>query len=354
METKKVSKKHGYSFLPKEDFLESICDGLPISCASDLDRIVFNPLRNFTSSNSNHFRASLVELSISLCSHKSLIFTQQFQKEISQKLSRILEVLHAGSLIIDDVQDGANTRRGKPSLHKEIGVPLAINSGSWLYFWALSLIAKMEFEPRTELEITRLCHQTMLEGHLGQALDLGVRIDEVSQRRARDLSISAIKLKTGTLTSLATELGAVACGVHSEVRQALKTFGFDFGYALQCFNDLGEYSLKNQSVSQDLIQGRPSWIWACASENLSPTEYAEFVMKVNELRSSPADLQTKLMLQIKKQPLLTYAKVQAEKLMTDSFDTLNCHLTKFDDELTQRSDWKELKELGQKVMQTYV
>ncbi|MBC7419877.1 MAG: polyprenyl synthetase family protein [Bdellovibrio sp.] len=313
-----------------------------------------SPLQNFTNSGSNLFRARLVELSMSLCSSKSLVFTRQFQKEISLKLSKLLEALHAGSLIIDDIQDGALTRRGRPALHAEIGTPLAINSGIWLYFWALDLIEKMGLEPRTELDLTRLCHKTLFQGHLGQALDLGVRIDEVSQQRARELSISALKLKTGTLMSLASELGAVVCGVHPEVREALKNFGLNFGFALQSFNDLGEYALNSESISQDLILGRPSWIWVCASEHLTSAQYLDFTQSVQHLRVSDLSTQKKLMLEIKKQPLLNFARSQAKKLMADNFQKLSDRLSKFDYEPSERADWKELQRLGQKVMDTYV
>ncbi len=354
IDTKKKPKKPESSFLASEDLSDYLSNNLVSLCANDLNKIVLGPLQNFTNTTSNLFRAQLVELSVSLCSSKSLVFTRQFQREISQKLSKLLEALHAGSLIIDDIQDGAATRRGRASLHSEIGAPLAINSGSWLYFWAFSLIEKMELEPSIEIDLTRLCHQTMVKGHLGQALDLGIRIDEVSQEKAREISISALRLKTGTLTSLATELGAVICGVHPEVRDALKNFGLDFGFALQSFNDLGEYSLNSKNVSQDLVLGRPSWVWVCASEYLSATEYQEFTEAVYRLRFSDTNTQEKIMLELKKHPLLVFAKNQAKKLMADSFQKLSDRLLKFDYELSDRPDWIELQRLGQKVTETYV
>ena len=341
------------SLISRDELLQFISQDITYFCASDLDRIVFDPICNFTSSGSNLFRSRLVELSISLCSDKSLVFTKQYQKEISRKLSKFLEVLHAGSLIIDDIQDGSPTRRGKPSLHSDIGVPLAINSGSWLYFWALSLIPKMELNPRVELEMTRLCHQALLNGHLGQALDLGICIDKINQGQAKELSIAAMKLKTGQLMSLASELSAVACGVHFEVRLALKNFGLDFGFALQSFNDLKEFSKKSQTINQDLILGRPSWIWVCASEYFAPTEYLEFAQRISKLRSADKSSQQELMSELKSHSLIGYAQLQAKNLMNKSYQKLSDHLMKFDYELNQRSDWKELQRLGQKVMETY-
>jgi len=352
--TEKQLKKMEPFSLASENLADYLSKDIADLCGHDLNSIVLNPLLKFTNTDSNLFRARLVELSVSLCSSNSLVFTRQFQLEISQKLSKLVEALHAGSLIIDDIQDGARERRGRASLHAEIGAPLAMNSGSWLYFWALSLIEKMELGRRIELDLTKLCHLTMIKGHLGQALDLGFRIDEVSQQKAREISISALRLKTGTLTSLATELGAVVCGVHLEVREALKTFGSDFGFALQSFNDLGEYSLSSRNVSRDLVLGRPSWIWICASEYLSAAEYLRFTDAVSQLRLLDTCAQEKLMLQLKKHPLLDFARDQARKRMDESFQKLSDRLLRFDYELSQRADWKELQSLGQKVMATYV
>lgn len=323
------------------------------ACGEDLKRIVSVPLIGFANKESNLFRARLVELSLSLCSDKTLVFTKQYQRQMSQNLSQLLEALHAGSLIIDDIQDAANFRRRGPALHTEIGVPLAINSGGLLYFLALSLIEKMEFEPRIEIAVSRLCHRAMVKGHLGQALDLGVRIDEVSQVRARELSIAALKLKTGALMSLATELCAVACGVHPEVRNALKNFGLNFGFALQSFNDLGDYSCNNQSLGQDLILGKPTWIWVCASESLSAHDYREFQNQASRLRSADLKSQRKIMLELKNHALIKFAADEARRRMSETFHDLSRSLQKFDYELNQRPDWKDLQSLAQKVMVAY-
>ncbi len=343
----------GSSFLATENLADHLNYDIASFCIDDLNKILLNPLLKFTNNSSNFFRSRLVELSISLCSDKSLVFTKQFQKKISQNLSKLIEALHTGSLIIDDIQDNANVRRGKPSFHTEIGTPLAINSGSWLYFWALSHISSMSLEPQVELDITRLCHQALMRGHLGQALDLGIRIDEVSQSKAREVSISALQLKTGTLTSLACELAAVVCGVHTEVRLAFKNFGASFGFALQAFNDLGEFSIRDKNISQDLIAGRPSWIWICASEYLTMTEYMEFTAQVHRLRRSDSGSKEKTMMWLKQHPVVSFARSQANIIMNNSFNKLSNQLNQFDYELNQRFDWKELQLLGQKVSEIY-
>ena len=51
-----------------------------------------------------------------------------------------MELTHAGSLIIDDIEDGARTRRGGPAAHLEFGVDLAVNAGNLVYFLPTRLL----------------------------------------------------------------------------------------------------------------------------------------------------------------------------------------------------------------------
>src|SRR5688572_28382102 len=44
------------------------------------------------------------------------------------ELSAIVEILHAGSLVIDDIEDASTLRRGRPALHALYGVPVALNA----------------------------------------------------------------------------------------------------------------------------------------------------------------------------------------------------------------------------------
>ncbi len=48
------------------------------------------------------------------------------------ELPAVVELLHAGSLVVDDIEDGSDERRGAPALHHLVGTPLALNTGNWL------------------------------------------------------------------------------------------------------------------------------------------------------------------------------------------------------------------------------
>jgi hypothetical protein len=118
-------------------------------------------------------------------------------------IARVLEILHAGSLIVDDVEDQSEQRRGQPALHRVIGEPLAINTGSWMYFWALAELARLAIPNALELAVA-----TLVRCHQGQALDLAMNVVELDMREVPGVVAATTRLKTGALCRLAVELSA--------------------------------------------------------------------------------------------------------------------------------------------------
>jgi geranylgeranyl pyrophosphate synthase len=56
----------------------------------------------------------------------------------------IPELIHTASLIIDDIEDESEARRGGPCVHKMLGIPTSINAGCAIYFWGESIIRDNE------------------------------------------------------------------------------------------------------------------------------------------------------------------------------------------------------------------
>lgn len=186
-----------------------------------------------------------------------------------ERLPLVVELLHAGSLIIDDVEDGSTIRRGAPALHELVGVPLAINTGSWMYFWALAELGALALPPERELAANRLAITTLVRCHQGQALDLATRIADVDVGDVHAIVDATTRLKTGTLCRFAAELGALAAGAPDHTRAAIGQFGEAMGCALQMLDDLGSLtsSLRRDKAHEDLCGGRPTWPWAWVAKH---------------------------------------------------------------------------------------
>jgi geranylgeranyl pyrophosphate synthase len=192
------------------------------------------------------------------------------------ELPLLVEVLHAGSLIVDDIEDDSAERRGGPALHRLVGVPLALNAGNWLYFLPHSVLENLDFAPAIELELRRTLDRSVLRCHYGQALDLGVKLGALTQREVHDVVRLSTRLKTGSLLELAAEIGAIAAEADVELRAELARFGRDYGVALQMLDDVsGLYDTRRQHKGhEDLRLGRPTWPWAWLARELDELSYS--------------------------------------------------------------------------------
>src|SRR6185295_5940236 len=91
------------------------------------------PVASFLARPGKRFRARLVEIGFDLAGDRR---TQPSRK--LELASQIIEAIHAGALIVDDIQDESRVRRNAPTLHVQYGLPRALNAGNWLYFRAIS------------------------------------------------------------------------------------------------------------------------------------------------------------------------------------------------------------------------
>ena len=98
------------------------------------------PIQDLMARPSKQFRGQLVKLAYRLTSGTGTL--SLVARERCDILANVAELIHAGSLLVDDIQDGSSMRRGAPALHLRYGVSLALNAGNWLYFWPFELIKK--------------------------------------------------------------------------------------------------------------------------------------------------------------------------------------------------------------------
>jgi geranylgeranyl pyrophosphate synthase len=252
-----------------------------------LHRALLSPVDDVLNRPSHRFRAQLVDLGARLGGDEILSVMTEQRCAVA---AHLVELLHAGSLIVDDIQDESPFRRGLPTLHRTYGVPTALNAGNWLYFWALQSIPHLQLTADQELPLYRYSHRVLARAHCGQAIDVGTRIDDLSQDRVSGVCLSSMELKSGALMALAMVLGAILNDAPESRVSLLDEFGHGFGLVLQMFNDIGNMSGARYATTryEDLMHRRPSWIWAFAAQTSTPAEYREFVAAVRALPNDEA------------------------------------------------------------------
>jgi geranylgeranyl pyrophosphate synthase len=229
------------------------------------DEALNNPAKQFLSRCGKRIRAAIVNESFRVAGGKG---------DAPDEISEAIELLHAGSLIVDDIEDDSAERRGHPTLHREIGLPLALNTGNWMYFRSLEKLSEAGIDLKSSNRMLVQVVRTVRRCHEGQALDLSSAIDLLDPSEFYPTAREISRLKTGGLTALAAWLGAAAAGANRLTRKSLARFGMNAGVCLQMQNDLNELRgcLQGKQRFDDLRNARVTWPWAWAAKAASKTE----------------------------------------------------------------------------------
>jgi geranylgeranyl pyrophosphate synthase len=243
-------------------------------------RAIGDPARDILTRPGRRFRARLAELAFRLGDGRG---------EPPPALAAMLEIIHAGSLVIDDIEDGSLTRRGEPAVHVRYGVPLALNTGNWMYFLALGLVDALEPAlPLVRERLYAVIVDAMARCHLGQALDLGVDVGRLPRAAVYQAVATSTSLKTGALMELAARLGAIAAGAPPDREEVLARFGRRLGLGLQMLDDFGNLTAGagSDKALEDLRNGTPTWPWAFAARALDEAAFAELQEAARALREA--------------------------------------------------------------------
>ena len=203
----------------------------------------------------------------------------------------VIELLHVGSLIVDDVQDNATVRRGGPSCHTQIGVPLAINAGTSAYFLFDRLVTGLPLSAAAKLRLYQLFFECMRAAHAGQALDLA-GVEALAQQAASSGdaaplidAVSTIHAhKTGIPVVLCLLIGATVGKARDVTVDAMAQYGIAMGLAFQIGDDVLNVRGFQDSLKQtgeDIANGKMTYPVALAFERLPAEQRRELLACLN-------------------------------------------------------------------------
>ena len=157
------------------------------------------------------------------------------------------EIIHVGSLIIDDIQDGSNIRRGGPACHLLYGTAQTINAGTAAYFLPLySLIEQTpDFTADIKLKMYEIAFFTLRAGHVGQGLDIHgldyLMQDAVETGDSLSLERAILcihRLKSGVPAGNLARMGAITGRGTEEQCDVLEKYVQSIGIAFQIIDDV--------------------------------------------------------------------------------------------------------------------
>jgi geranylgeranyl diphosphate synthase, type II len=171
----------------------------------------------------------------------------------SDAAAAALELIHCASLVHDDLPcfDDADIRRGKPTVHRAYGQPLAVLAGDSLIVLAFQVLANAPQPDRALKLIAELACRTGAPYGIcaGQAWESEPHVNLSAYHQA----------KTGALFIAATRMGAIAAGHDAE---AWVDLGARIGEAFQVADDLKDALMPSDATGkpagQDVAHGRPN------------------------------------------------------------------------------------------------
>ena len=206
------------------------------------------------------------------------------------------ELLHVGSLIIDDVQDDSDVRRGGPACHKIHGTSLAINAGCASYFLAQIPVGRSHLDASMRARIYEAYFEAVRAAHAGQAFDIdglsSVMPEVVESGNGALLErrvLGVHRLKSAAPAGALARMAAIIGGGTIEQSEGLGSLFESFGLAFQVIDDvlnLRGFDEDRKNRGEDITAGKVTAPVAAAMGRLDLEDRRRLWSIIN---SKPAD-----------------------------------------------------------------
>lgn len=242
------------------------------------------------------------------------------------------ELIHSGSLIIDDIQDNSELRRGKPALHLHYGLDVAINAGNTLYFLpSVELYHHKYLNDRQKLRIHEIMMNTFVQSHFGQTMDI-YWSKELSEENLKHWLMGDIESKILQMYDYKTASGP--CGLTKIAAMLTETtelrertaieFSRSFSVAFQLLDDIRNFSTSpkwTKRTGEDISGGKLTYVIVKAIRALERENSQRFIeIFCNNTLRSDKNLHFEAVELIQKSGALESVKNEAEEIMKKAWD----------------------------------
>jgi geranylgeranyl diphosphate synthase, type I len=238
----------------------------------------------------------------------------------------IPEVVHNGTLIIDDIEDVSELRRGKPCTYKIYGMDIAVNAGNTMYY--LPLLPLMEKRGKIPPEMLRDLYevyvQEMINLSMGQAMDIAWHrgIANADTLDEEDY-LQMCAYKTGTLARMAARLAAVLAGANMDLVEKLGHYAESIGLAFQMQDDIldltgKEFAEKKGGRGQDITEGKRTLMVIDALKKASSGDKKRLIQILN-MHTSDQALRDEAIAIMQKYNTIEHVKQTAARIVEESW-----------------------------------
>lgn len=238
----------------------------------------------------------------------------------------IPELIHNGSIIVDDLEDQSELRRGKPCLHKIFGVDVAMNAGNFLYFLPLLALLKNKDKFKAEIlvRVYEIYVQEMINLSFGQGTDIywhKGKAEKITEKKYLQMCV----FKTGCLLRLAAKMAVVLSGRGNELAEKLGRVAEAVGVAFQIQDDIldicstgKEREKFGKSFGNDIKEGKRTLMVIRTLRKAEPRDKKRLIELLDKHTDNLEERKEAIGL-INKYKSVEYAKKIAKKIIKESW-----------------------------------
>lgn len=264
----------------------------------------------------------------------------------------IPEVIHNGTIIIDDIEDQGELRRGKPALHRIFGVDIAVNLGNFLYFLPLLIFRKNQKKFKKEVLIKAYQNyvQEMINLHLGQGTDIHWHKGKVKEIDKNEY-LQMCAFKTGCLSRMAAKMAVILSEGSDQLAEKVGRMAEAMGIAFQIQDDILDLTLSGKgrkkfgkSFGNDIKEGKRTLMVIHALEAANKKDKKRLIEILQKHTDNLKERKEAIDI-IEKYGGVEYAQKIAKKIMKDAWEgadkflprsSAKIRLNKFVDYLIER------------------
>ncbi|KAJ1888796.1 hypothetical protein LPJ66_008388 [Kickxella alabastrina] len=169
------------------------------------------------------------------------------------EISSVIRKLHASSLLLDDIEDSSELRRGVPAAHTIYGIPMTLNAANYVYCISTRDVLQMK-RPK----IMEIFTEELMNLHRGQGLDL-FRRDTLSCP-TEEKYLEMVLNKTGGLFRLAVKMLQECSEVNVDFTDLIDMMGAFFQIRDDYMNLLSTEYSNSKGFCEDLTEGKFSFL----------------------------------------------------------------------------------------------
>nr|WP_235155763.1 polyprenyl synthetase family protein [Pseudomonas viridiflava] len=212
-------------------------------------------------------------------------------EEASLDLGCAVEMIHAASLVLDDMpcMDNAQLRRGRPTVHLKFGQDVAILAAIALLSRAFGVVAAIkDVPPANRTRIVEILADTVgMQGLVrGQYQDLR---DGQHSRCAEEIALTN-RLKTGVLFGAIMDMAWLISSDDERVRLELQGFATELGQAFQLYDDLQDDAFDN-AKDQGKDKGKSTFVSLYGQQKVAEQLHAHLSRADKHLHQAYGDTQ---------------------------------------------------------------